>query len=193
MLKKLKNKFSGQNTFFFYKGRKRILRKDDKMTKATFWKQVFLHTIQNIKLYVGAEVKLLLLTVIIYGVGFWALDIQLAWLMAIGISLVALLPVIGAGVVFIPWILIEWLQGDTQVGWWLFAIYLGVELLTEILQPLLIGKDLKLPFWLPIVVTLMCTIAFNLFGVMVAGIVIPLISAYFQVKEIERAEIYDEK
>lgn len=163
------------------------------MTRATFWKQVFLHTIQNIKLYVGAEAKLLLLTVIIYGVGFWVLDIQLAWLMAIGISLVALLPVIGAGVVFIPWILIEWLQGDTQVGWWLFAIYLGVELLTEILQPLLIGKDLKLPFWLPIVVTLMCTVAFNLFGVMVAGIVIPLISAYFQVKEIERAEIYDEK
>ncbi|WP_290489839.1 MULTISPECIES: AI-2E family transporter [unclassified Aerococcus] len=163
------------------------------MTRATFWKQVFLHTIQNIKLYVGAEAKLLLLTVIIYGVGFWVLDIQLAWLMAIGISLVALLPVIGAGVVFIPWILIEWLQGDTQVGWWLFAIYLGVELLTEILQPLLIGKDLKLPFWLPIVVTLMCTVAFNLFGVMVAGIVIPLISAYFQVKEIERAEIYDNK
>ncbi|MER2293183.1 MAG: AI-2E family transporter [Aerococcus urinaeequi] len=163
------------------------------MTRAIFWKQVFLHTIQNIKLYVGAEAKLLLLTVIIYGVGFWVLDIHLAWLMAIGISLVALLPVIGAGVVFIPWILIEWLQGDTQVGWWLFAIYLGVELLTEILQPLLIGKDLKLPFWLPIVVTLMCTVAFNLFGVMVAGIVIPLISAYFQVKEIERAEIYDEK
>jgi len=163
------------------------------MTRATFWKQVFLHTIQNIKLYVGAEAKLLLLTVIIYGVGFWVLDIHLAWLMAIGISLVALLPVIGAGVVFIPWILIEWLQGDTQVGWWLFAIYLGVELLTEILQPLLIGKDLKLPFWLPIVVTLMCTVAFNLFGVMVAEIVIPLISAYFQVKEIERAEIYDEK
>ena len=163
------------------------------MTGAVFWKQVFLHTIQNIKLYVGAEAKLLLLTVIIYGVGFWVLDIHLAWLMAIGISLVALLPVIGAGVVFIPWILIEWLQGDTQVGWWLFAIYLGVELLTEILQPLLIGKDLKVPFWLPIVVTLMCTIAFNLFGVMVAGLVIPLISAYFQVKEIERAEIYDEK
>ena len=163
------------------------------MTRATFWKQVFLHTIQNIKLYVGAEAKLLLLTVIIYGVGFWVLDIHLAWLMAIGISLVALLPVIGAGVVFIPWILIEWLQGDTQVGWWLFTIYLGVELLTEILQPLLIGKDLKLPFWLPIVVTLMCTVAFNLFGVMVAGIVIPLISAYFQVKEIERAEIYEEK
>lgn len=163
------------------------------MTRAVFWKQVFLHTIQNIKLYVGAEAKLLLLTVIIYGVGFWVLDIHLAWLMAIGISLVALLPVIGAGVVFIPWILIEWLQGDTQVGWWLFAIYLGVELLTEILQPLLIGKDLKLPFWLPIVVTLMCTVAFNLFGVMVAGIVIPLISAYFQVKEIERAEIYEEK
>lgn len=163
------------------------------MTGAVFWKQVFLHTIQSIKLYVGAEAKLLLLTVIIYGVGFWVLDIHLAWLMAIGISLVALLPVIGAGVVFIPWILIEWLQGDTQVGWWLFTIYLGVELLTEILQPLLIGKDLKLPFWLPIVVTLMCTIAFNLFGVMVAGIVIPLISAYFQVKEIERAEIYDEK
>ncbi|MGH2015733.1 AI-2E family transporter [Aerococcus urinaeequi] len=163
------------------------------MTRTVFWKQVFLHTIQNIKLYVGAEAKLLLLTVIIYGVGFWVLDIHLAWLMAIGISLVALLPVIGAGVVFIPWILIEWLQGDTQVGWWLFTIYLGVELLTEILQPLLIGKDLKLPFWLPIVVTLMCTVAFNLFGVMVAGIVIPLISAYFQVKEIERAEIYDEK
>ena len=163
------------------------------MTRATFWKQVFLHTIQNIKLYVGAEAKLLLLTVIIYGVGFWVLDIHLAWLMAIGISLVALLPVIGAGVVFIPWILIEWLQGDTQVGWWLFTIYLGVELLTEILQPLLIGKDLKVPFWLPIVVTLMCTIAFNLFGVMVAGIVIPLISAYSQVKGIERAEIYDDK
>ena len=105
------------------------------MTGAVFWKQVFLHTIQNIKLYVGAEAKLLLLTVIIYGVGFWVLDIHLAWLMAIGISLVALLPVIGAGVVFIPWILIEWLQGDTQVGWWLFTIYLGVELLTEILQP----------------------------------------------------------
>ena len=169
------------------------VREVDKMTKATFWKQVFLHTIQNIKLYIGAQAKLLLLTVVIYGLGFWLLNIQWALLIAIGISLVALLPVIGAGVVFIPWILIEWLQGETQVGWWLFAIYLGVELLTEVLQPLLIGKDLKLPFWLPIVITLMCTIAFNLFGVMVAGILIPFISAYFQVKALERAEIYDEK
>lgn len=171
----------------------RHLKGDVKMTKTTFWKQVFLHTINNIKLYVGAEAKLLLLTVVIYGIGFWTLDIQWSWLIAIGISLVALLPVIGAGMVFIPWILIEWLQGDTQIGWWLFAIYLGVELLTEILQPFLIGKDLKLPFWLPLVVTLMCTIAFNLFGVIVAGIVIPLISAYLQVKEIERTEIYDDK
>lgn len=158
------------------------------MTKGTFWKQVFLHTIQNIKLYLGAELKLLFLTILIYGLSFWALDIRLAWLIAIGIALVDLFPVVGAGIVFVPWILIEWLQGDSQTGWWLFAIYLAVTLLTEILQPILIGKDLKLPIWLPVVITIVCTLVFNLFGIIVASILIPLISAYQQVKAIKKEE-----
>lgn len=140
---------------------------------------------QNIRLFVGAEVKLLLLTIVLYGLSFWYLGISMPWLIAIGIALVALLPVVGAGIVFIPWVLIEWLQGDTEIGWWLFAVYVVVEIITESLQPILVGKDLKIPFWLPIVVTIVCTMIFNIFGVIVAGILIPLIAAFKQVKYLE--------
>lgn len=140
---------------------------------------------QNIRLFVGAEVKLLLLTFVLYGLSFWYLGISMPWLIAIGIALVALLPVVGAGIVFIPWVLIEWLQGDTEIGWWLFAVYVVVEIITESLQPILVGKDLKIPFWLPIVVTIVCTMIFNIFGVIVAGFLIPLIAAFKQVKYLE--------
>lgn len=156
-----------------------------------FWKRVGLQTIDNIKLYFAAELKLLIFTMLIYGVAFWLLDITNAWLIAIGISLVALLPVVGSGIVFIPWILIEWLQGDVQLGWWLFAIYVGVEIAQEIIQPILIGKDLKIPFWLPIVVTIVATMIFNLFGVIVASILIPLIAAYQQVKAADKNQDSD--
>ncbi|MDK6805758.1 AI-2E family transporter [Aerococcus sp. UMB7834] len=147
-----------------------------------FWGQVLKRTFKNIWVFAWAQVKLLALVFVILGLGLHYLGIPWAWLLALVIALLDALPVIGSGIVFVPWILYQWLLGDTTLGFWLLGLYLVVALLKQALEPFFLGRDLALPVWVTLLVTIICTLVFNVMGIVVSALVIPFLSAYRQVR-----------
>lgn len=150
-----------------------------------FWSEVISKGIQNIWLFTKAEFKVIAIIILLmaFAFNYIGIGIFMSLLIAIGISLIDLIPVVGSGIVFIPWIIIEWILGNPTQGWKLLAIYFTMTILKQLLEPFFLGKDLEVPFWLPIVVLIICTIVFNVFGIIVSAILIPFISAYRQVSK----------
>ncbi len=110
------------------------------------------------------------------GLIFWVLGIQGALLWAVIMAFLSLLPAVGAGIVWAPvavYFLVTgaiW-QGVTLV---LFGVFV-IGLVDNILRPLLVGKDTKMPDYLVLISTLGGLALFGLNGFVIG----PLIAAMF--------------
>lgn len=76
--------------------------------------------------------------------GLWIIGIKNAFLIALLIAAFDILPVVGSGLVLIPWTLIAFLQGNLFTGIALGALYLIVAIARQILEPRIIGKNVGL-------------------------------------------------
>lgn len=91
-----------------------------------------------------AQLKLLALTFGIVTAGLLFLRLPYAVLLGVIIALVDALPVLGAGVILLPWGTIALLQGDTRTGLSLVLLY-GITALTRtVMEPRLVGRQLGL-------------------------------------------------
>ncbi|WP_213878821.1 AI-2E family transporter [Pseudomonas sp. dw_358] len=107
---------------------------------------------------------------------FWYLDISSALLWAVLMAFMSLLPAVGAGIVWGPvagWFV---LNGDTFDGivLALFGVFV-IGLVDNVLRPILVGKDTRMPDYLVLVSTMGGLAVFGLNGFVIG----PLIAALF--------------
>ncbi|MEE1229371.1 MAG: sporulation integral membrane protein YtvI [Lachnospiraceae bacterium] len=92
--------------------------------------------------FVVAQLKITLIIAIILTVGFIILHNSFALLLGIGIALFDLIPVLGSGMILVPWAVVELAHGAVGRAVLLLVLY-GVCLLTrQLLQPKMIGKGM---------------------------------------------------
>jgi predicted PurR-regulated permease PerM len=110
------------------------------------------------------------------GVIFWLLGIQAAILWGVVMTVLSLLPAVGAALVWAPAAAILILTGSTAKGLVLLVFgTLIIGLADNVLRPLLVGRDTQMPDYLVLVATLG---GLTLFGI--SGFVIgPIIAALF--------------
>lgn len=129
------------------------------------WHKEYLPMLQRLKHSVAgwllAQAKLMSITFATLCIGFVILQISYAPLWAVVISLVDALPILGTGMVLVPWSLICYLQGDTVRAIGLLGVYAAASLLRSILEPRLVGKQLGLD---PLVTLLAMYAGYRLWG-----------------------------
>ncbi len=107
---------------------------------------------------------------------FWFLDVQAPILWAVVMMVLSLVPLVGAGLVWLPVAIYFFATGDIKSGTILTAFGIGViGLVDNILRPLLVGRDTRLPDYLVLLSTLG---GFGFFG-MNGFIIGPLIAVLF--------------
>ncbi len=94
--------------------------------------------------YARAYLLLLGLTVIELFLGFCILRVDYAFLLALIIAVVDMLPILGVGTVLIPWALVALIQKNAYLGFGLLILYAAVLILRQIFEPRLVGKSLGL-------------------------------------------------
>lgn len=110
------------------------------------------------------------------GLMFWAMDIQGPVLWGVVMAVLSLLPAVGASLVWGPVALYFLTTGDVIRGGIMIAIGVGViGLVDNILRPILVGKETKMPDYLVLLSTLGGISLFGLTG-FIAG---PVIAALF--------------
>lgn len=112
------------------------------------WKTRYLPVLKQLKSSLGgwllAQLKLTGITAGILSIGFLILQIPYGILWGLGISLVDALPILGTGMVLVPWSVVCFLQGDSLRAIGLLGIYLVSVLVRSVLEPKLVGKQLGL-------------------------------------------------
>jgi predicted PurR-regulated permease PerM len=110
------------------------------------------------------------------GVAFWMLGVQGALLWAVVMAFLSLLPAVGAALVWGPVALYLFATGALWKGAILTAFgVLVIGLLDNVLRPILVGKDIKMPDYLVLISTIGGMAIFGLNGFVIG----PVIAAMF--------------
>ncbi len=129
------------------------------------WWQWAAGAFRHIKSAVGgwliAQGKLAVLTFLVCWGGLWLLGISYAPVWAGVVALVDAVPLLGSGLVLVPWSLVAFLQGNNTKGLGLLSTFGAAFLLRTVLEPRLVGKQIGLD---PLVTLIALYLGFRLGG-----------------------------
>ena len=129
------------------------------------WRETYLPALKKLKSailgWLLAQGKLMGITCLILTAGFFILQVRYAPLWAALISLVDALPVLGTGMVLVPWSLVSFVQGDSIRAMGLLGVYAAAALIRQVLEPRFVGKQLGLD---PLVTLFSMYAGYRLFG-----------------------------
>jgi sporulation integral membrane protein YtvI len=142
----------------------------------TSWQNQYLPALKGLRKAVTgwlmAQLKLTVVVAALLAICFWLLRIPHGVFWAAVIALVDALPVLGCGVVLVPWSLICLLQGQRLQSIGLLGTFALVWLARSVLEPKLLGKELGLD---PLVTLLAIYAGYRLLG-LTGMILAPLIA-----------------
>lgn len=116
------------------------------------------------------------------GLIFWILDIPTPVLWAVAMSIVSLIPAVGAGLIWLPFALYLFMTGNVTSGTILVVYGIAViGLADNILRPILVGRDTKLPDWLVLISTLGGLVMFGINGFVIGPLVAAVFIVFWQI------------
>lgn len=114
-----------------------------------------------IKKYISSYLIIMLITYLTMLLGFLALGVNHAALIALIVAALDILPVIGVGTVIVPWSIIEIIAGSKFVGIGLLVLFVINTVIRQLAEPKIVGKSLDLH---PIVTLILLYVGYRLLG-----------------------------
>ncbi len=112
--------------------------------------------------WMRAYLLLLLLTFLELLIGFSLLGLEYAFLLALVIALVDLMPVFGVGTVMIPWAVVLLIGGNYYLGFGVLIIYAVIAVIRQIAEPRIVGSSIGLH---PLLTLASLYVGLKLFGI----------------------------
>ena len=112
--------------------------------------------------YIRSYLILMLITFFVMLVGFLILGIENAFLFALVIALVDLLPLIGVGMILVPWSIFAFVFGAVGLGIGLAVLFVVHEILRQLAEPKIIGKSLGIH---PVISLVLLYVGYTVFGI----------------------------
>ena len=128
----------------------------------TTWKPALLRTRRAVWGWLRAQAILCSLTWLLVGSGLMLLRVRFGFLWALPIALLDALPMVGTGIVLVPWALVWLLQNQPIRALGLLGVMVAAMLLRSVLEPRLVGKQLGLN---PLLTLIAMYAGFRLWGV----------------------------
>lgn len=95
--------------------------------------------------YLKAQLKIEIWMYLLLVIGLSILKVNYAFLIAIGIAFLDILPFFGTGTVLVPWALIKLLSSDYVVAIGLFVLWGVGQLARQLIQPKIVGDSIGVP------------------------------------------------
>lgn len=113
--------------------------------------------------YLRAQIVLMLITMGQTLIGLYLLKIDYTLLITLIVGFLDLLPIIGPGLIFVPWLVVAFFLGETKLAIALAVLYGVISLVRQLLQPKIIGDNVGIH---PLETLISFYIGVKLFGVM---------------------------
>lgn len=111
--------------------------------------------------FIKAYAILMSITFIELAIGLSILRVEGAVVIAASIAVIDVLPVLGTGGVVIPWLIIEFIRGNTSFAIGLTILYLIITVIRNFLEPKLVGQQIGLH---PLVILICLYVGVKIFG-----------------------------
>ena len=121
--------------------------------------------------YFKAQLKIEVWMYVLLALGFTVLKVDYAFIIAIGVAFLDLLPFFGTGTVLIPWAIIKFLSSDYKMVLGLLIIWGVGQLARQIIQPKIVGDSMGLSS-IPTIILLFA--GYRLAGVVGMIIAVPI-------------------
>lgn len=125
---------------------------------AGYVKKSFVNVIVN---YGKSYLLIMLITFAEIAVGLLIIGVGRPILVALLIAIFDLFPIVGAGLILLPWSIISFIQGKILTGIGLAILYVVVIVARQIIEPKIIGRQVGLP---PLVTIICMFVGTSLFG-----------------------------
>jgi len=123
----------------------------------------------------GVNLVVVTVGMIVAGLGWWSP------LIAVGVSFLDLLPVIGSGVVFVPWAVIALIAKNPHMAIAVGATYIAMVVLRMILDPIITGKSVGLPPLITLLASVGGLILFGGAGMILGPVIAAVANVLFRV------------
>lgn len=155
--------------------------------------EILVKSIKGIKGYFKAELKLAALTFVLLCIGFFIIGIDYWGIKALGIAVVDIIPIVGSGIIMIPWALIHFLIGNTTIAWQLGLVYIIITVIRQIAEPFVTGREIGVSPLYTFISTAVCMLIFGPIGALVGAAAAIVIKAIYEVKMIRESDSSEPK
>ena len=123
----------------------------------------------------GVNFVIVTIGMIVTGLGWWSP------LIALAISLLDLVPVIGSGIVFVPWAIIALIAKNPHMAICVGATYIAMVVLRMILDPIITGKSIGVSPWITLLASVGGLILFGGAGMILGPVIAAVANVIFRV------------
>src|SRR5699024_10236887 len=128
-----------------------------------------------------AHLLLAFITSLIAFIGILILNINHTLLLTFIIFIVDLIPYIGIGILFLPWILFLFLNADYVLAIQLASLYILIVIIRHFLEPKLIATHLRIDPLIALLILLITYQHFGVFSLVITPCLLVIISAFYYV------------
>ncbi|NBD26029.1 AI-2E family transporter [Paenibacillus glycinis] len=136
--------------------------------------------------YLKAQGKLISITFVVIFIALLLLGVPNAFSIALLSAFFDILPLLGVGTVFIPWIIYLFIVGQTSLAIWLTALFLFVVLTRQILEPKITGDTLGVSAFTMLAFMIVSLSIFGISGVILSPILMILLKALYDQRYFHR-------
>lgn len=151
--------------------------------KNDFINQIIKDTGKGIKGYIKSQIKLMLITFIAFGIGLSIINVPYPILISAGIAILNIIPVLGTGIVMIPWVIISFALGNKDMAVNLAILYVVLFILKQFIEPMIVGKEIGIKPLYTVIATILGSVILGPIGIIVGPLVAVVIRAIVNVKK----------
>ncbi|WP_274652173.1 sporulation integral membrane protein YtvI [Paenibacillus humicola] len=136
--------------------------------------------------YLKAQGKLISITFVVIFAALLALRVDNAFSISLLSAIFDVLPLLGVGTVFIPWIIYLFIVGQTSLAIWLSVLFLVVVMTRQFLEPKITGDTLGVSAFTMLAFMIVSLSIFGVAGVILSPILMILIKALYDQRYFHR-------
>ena len=142
---------------------------------------------KGIKGYIKSQLILMLITFIILAISLSIIQVPKAILISLGISILDILPIIGSGIVMIPWSIISFILVEDKMGMNLAIIYVVLIIIRQIIEPRILGKEIGIKPLYTFLATILGSLLLGPIGVILGPLIAVVINSSLMIMREKRS------
>lgn len=146
--------------------------------------RIYSDTKIGIKGYIKAQLILMAMTFLLLSAALSFIGVDYAALKALGIAVIDVFPVVGSGIVMVPWSIFKFAVGETDMGVKLAVTYVGVTLFRQVIEPKITGDKIGVRPLYTFFATIAGSILLGPIGVVAGPLVAVIITSAVRAKKV---------